>query len=188
AQDSDEHAIMIAQEGDFAILPGPAMDVVRKILIFIVLTAGIIMLGRLAPRILPFGNPEAPPTNSTLAPDSLMDSTNALPTVAEDTTGGLWHEKLFTPLLRAYGLGDKNLKQKRGFWEIVLPKGKPIHEYALQIENTCRANGIIVRQGVELRPSNRSVEYLLESQGHLIKLRASLGTAFIEGSARVAIA
>src|SRR5690606_9786510 len=71
--------------------------------------------------------------------------------------------------------------------EIVLPKGKPIHEYALQIENTCRANGIIVRQGVELRPSNRSVEYLLESQGHLIKLRASLGTAFMAGSARLAL-
>jgi polysaccharide deacetylase 2 family uncharacterized protein YibQ len=104
-----------------------------------------------------------------------------------DTTGGRWHENLFEPLLRAYGLTEKSVKQKKGYWEIAFPKGKPIHEYALQIENTCRANGILVEQGVELRPTNRSVEYLLQSNGQHIKLRASLGTGFMAGSSRLAI-
>jgi polysaccharide deacetylase 2 family uncharacterized protein YibQ len=40
---------------------------------------------------------------------------------------------------------------------------------------------------VELRPANRSVEYLLQSNGQRIKLRASLGNAFMAGSARLAI-
>ncbi|MDB5106002.1 MAG: uncharacterized protein JWP91_3691 [Fibrobacteres bacterium] len=190
AQDGCEHAIMIAQEGEFAILPGPAMGVVRKILIFVVLTAGIILLGKVAPKVFGFlpKRAHAPAaTNTDITPDSLRDSTNALPEVEADTTGGRWHEKLFEPLERAYGLTAKNIKQKKGFWEVVFPKGKPIHEYALQIENICRANAIAVEQGVELRPANRSVEYLLQSNGQRIKLRASLGNAFMAGSARLAI-
>lgn len=163
------------------------MGIVRKILIFLVLTAGIIMLGRLAPRILPKRLTSAPPTNSGLSADSLRDSTNALPAVVEDTTGGKWQQKLFDPLLRSYGLPEKHLKPKKGYFEIVLPKGKPIHEYALEIEKLCRQNEITVEQGVELRPTGRSVEYLLASNGQHIKLRASLGASSMAGSAKLAI-
>ncbi|MEO6097281.1 MAG: divergent polysaccharide deacetylase family protein, partial [Fibrobacteria bacterium] len=187
-------------------MAGPAMGIVRKILIFIVLTAGIILLGKVAPRVFPFDaniqakkhavkhtgkyaeeTGEAPPPNMGLKPEGLRDSTNALPAVEADTTGGRWHEKLFEPLERGYGLTPKSIKQRKGFWEVIFPKGKPIHEYALQIENLCRANAITVEQGVELRPANRSVEYLLQSNGQRIKLRASLGNAFMAGSARIAI-
>jgi polysaccharide deacetylase 2 family uncharacterized protein YibQ len=180
------------------------MGIVRKILIFIVLTAGIILLGKVAPRVFPFDakkraeqaarhagaekDGDARPPNAGLTPDGLRDSTNALPAVEADTTGGRWHEKLFEPLERGFGLTAKSIKQKKGFWEVVFPKGKPIHEYALQIENICRANAITVEQGVELRPANRSVEYLLQSNGQRIRLRASLGNAFMAGSARIAIA
>lgn len=163
------------------------MGVVRKILIFVVLTAGIILVGRLAPRVLPHHTRTPLPPNSGLTPDSLRDSTNALPEVEADTTGGRWHEKLFEPLQRAFDLPAKSIKQKKGFWEVVFPKGKPIHEYALAIENICRVRGIIVEQGVELRPNNRSVEYLLQSNGQHIKLRGSLGNAFMAGSAKLAI-
>ncbi|GEM_PF-2104046 len=166
------------------------MGVARKILIFVVLTAGIILLGKVLPRVLPAPSKKshtAVPPNADLVADSLRDSTNALPAVEADTTGGRWHEKLFEPLERAYGLTPKQIKQKKGYWEVVLPKGKPIHEYALQIENICRANAIVVEQGVELRPANRSVEYLLQSNGQHIKLRASLGGGFMAGSAKLAI-
>lgn len=165
------------------------MGVARKTLIFLVLTAGIIMLGRLAPRVLPASlkKTSVPPPNAGLSPEGLRDTTNALPAVEADTTGGRWHEKLFEPLERSYGLTSKSIKQRIGFWEVVFPKGKPIHEYALKIEKLCRANGIVVEKGVELRPANRSVEYLLLSNGHRIRLRASLGNAFMAGSARLAI-
>ncbi len=173
------------------------MGIVRKILIFLVLTAGIIMLGRLAPRIVPrfltrihpdwTASKRDVPPNSSLSADSLRDSTNALPEVVEDTTGGKWQQKLFDPLLRSYGLPEKHLKPKKGYFEIVLPKGKPIHEYALEIEKLCRQNEITVEQGVELHPSGRSVEYRLASNGQHIKLRASLGGASMAGSAKLAL-
>lgn len=165
------------------------MGVVRKTLIFLVLTAGIIMLGRLAPRVLPpsFKKTSVPVPNAGLTPEGLRDTTNSLPEVEADTTGGRWHEKLFEPLELSYGLTAKSIKQRKGFWEVVFPKGKPIHEYALRIEDLCRANGIVVEKGVELRPANRSVEYLLQSNGQRIKLRASLGSAFMAGSSRLAI-
>jgi polysaccharide deacetylase 2 family uncharacterized protein YibQ len=163
------------------------MGVVRKILIFFVLTAGIIAVGKLAPRLLPASHPSPPVPNARLVADSLRDSTNALPEMEADTTGGRWHEKLFEPLQRAFDLSAKSIKQKKGFWEVVFPKGKPIHEYALAIETICRAQGIIVEEGVELRPANRSVEYLLQSNGQRIKLRGSLGSAFMAGSAKLAI-
>jgi polysaccharide deacetylase 2 family uncharacterized protein YibQ len=160
------------------------MGLIRKILIFTVLTAGIILLGRLAGRLLPRSPAPAP---VPVATDSLRDSTNALPAVEADTTGGRWHERLFDPLERANGLTPKSLKRKPGYYELTVPKGKPIHEYALEIEKTCRARGIKVLQGAELHPANRSVEYLLESNGQRIKLRASLGTSVLAGAARLAV-
>lgn len=160
------------------------MGLFRKILIFTVLTAGIILLGRLAGRLLP-RSPAPPPIPA--ASDSLRDSTNALPAVEADTTGGRWHERLFDPLERANGLTPKSLKKKNGFYELTVPRGKPIHEYALEIEKTCRARGIKVLQGAELHPANKSVEYLLESNGQRIKLRTSLGTSVLAGAARLAV-
>jgi polysaccharide deacetylase 2 family uncharacterized protein YibQ len=167
------------------------MGLFRKILIFVMLTAGLVALGRLAGRFLP--RPASPaasaggPTAKGASPDTARDSTNALPPVEADTTGGRWHERLFDPLERANGLGPKSLKHKPGYYEIAFPKGKPIHEYALEIEKTCRARGITVLQGAELRPANRSVEYLLESNGQRIKLRAVLGASVMAGAARLAV-
>lgn len=178
---------MIVQLEENSILATSAMGVIRKILIFLVLTAGIIVLGRLVPRILP---PRSQPSISTPTVnilDSLRDSTNALPEVVEDTTGGKWQQKLFIPLLRSYGLPEKHLKPKRGFFEIVFPKGKPIHEYALEIEKLCHQNEILVEQGVELHPTGQRVEYLLQSNGQHIKLRASLGSVSMAGSAKLAL-
>ena len=163
------------------------MGLARKLLIFLVLTAAIILLGRLAGKLIPISIIPSPRSAAPAATDSLRDSTNALPDVEADTTGGRWHEKLFDPLEQAHGLSAKSLKKKTGYYELTFPKGKPIHEYALDIEKTCRARGVTVVAGAELRPSNRIVEYLLESNGQRIKLRASLGVAVMAGSAKLAI-
>lgn len=163
------------------------MALARKLLIFLVLTAAIILLGRLAGKLIPVTIVSAPAPEKAAAADTLRDSTNALPDLEADTTGGRWHEKLFDPLERAHGLSEKSLKRKPGYYEMTFPKGRPIHEYALDIEKICRARGITVVAGAELRPPNRSVEYHLESNGHAIKLRATLGAAVMAGSARLAI-
>jgi len=167
------------------------MGVVRKLLIFIVLTAGLIALGRLAGRVLPHSLMPSIGSRSPAESDgpagSARDSGNGLPAVAADTSGGRWHERLFDPLEHANGLGPKSLKRKPGYFEIILPKGKPLYEYALDIEKTCRARGITVVQGAEGRPSGRSVEYVLESNGQRIKLRASLGGPVRAGAARLAV-
>ncbi len=109
------------------------MGLLRKILIFTVLTAGIILLGRLAGRFLPRAGHS--PASADAPPDAggMRDSTNALPAVEADTTGGRWHERLFDPLERAHALGPKSLRHKPGYYEIVFPKARPIHEYALDI-------------------------------------------------------
>jgi polysaccharide deacetylase 2 family uncharacterized protein YibQ len=159
------------------------MGALRRLLVFILITSLLILLGKLAGRYLPRSTGPDP----LAVTDSLPDSTNALPVAAADTTGGRWHDRLFNPLLETNGLTGKNLRQRKGYWEIILPKGKPIHEYAYEIERICRRNGIDVVKGVELRPSNQGVEYLLRSGGYVIKLRASLGKAFLAGSARLAI-
>lgn len=167
------------------------MGVVRKLLIFTVLTAGLIALGRVAGRWLP--RSPAPSASLFDAADSAgpspatRDSGDALPAVATDTTGGRWHERLFDPLERANGLGPKSLRRKTGYYEIIFPKGKPLYEYALEIEKICRARGITVVQGTELRPSGHTVEYLLESNGQRLKLRAGLGGTVLAGAARLAV-
>lgn len=161
------------------------MGVLRKILVFVLITSLLILAGRLAGKYLPpdgsvFGREPDPE-------DDLPDSTNALPDLPIDTTGAPWREKLFVPLAKEFSLPDKQIRRRQGYWEIIFPKGKPIHEYALAIENLCLAAGIRVVKGVELRPSNQGVEYHLETGDKVIKLRASLGKAFMAGSARLAI-
>ncbi len=165
------------------------MGPLRKILVFILITSTLILLGRLAGRYLPSRGGHAGPNPAGEAREAgaAGDSTNALPDLVGDTSGGRWSEKLFLPLARTYSLPDKNIRRKTGYWEIIFPKGKPIHEYALAIEKTCARSGIKVLRGSELRPSNQGVEYHLESEGHAIKLRASLGKVFMAGSARLAI-
>lgn len=160
------------------------MGVIRKFLVLLLLVSGVILLGRLAGSLFPR---DPGPVASSNGPPVLGDSTNALPPIPADTSGGPWREKLFTPLIQAYGLSGKSIRPRKGYWEVVFPKGKPIHEYALAIEKLCRKNGIRVVKGVELRPSNQGVEYHLELEGSMIKLRASLGKAFMAGSARLAI-
>lgn len=160
------------------------MGPLRKILLFVLITSALILLGRMAGRFLP---PKESSAALTLVVDGPSDSTNALPELKGDTTVGRWREKLFLPLARSFDIPDKSIRKKVGSWELILPKGKPIHEYALSIERLCVKNGIKVVKGVELRPSNRAVEYILESEGGLIKLRASLGKGFMAGSARLAI-
>lgn len=221
---------MLGQRGEISIFAEPLMGLVRKILIFMVITGAIILVGRALPKWFPglsFGlrgvqhpgltddmpaHPDVPgvkpaspaarepePTSPSapgaagrngsgeLGSDSLRESTNSLPVLAEDTTGGKWEQKLFGPLRSNFELADKSIRRRKGYWEAVFPKGKPIHEYALEIETLCRRNEITVEQGAELRPANRSIEYLLMSNGQHIKLRASLGKAFMAGSARLAI-
>ena len=163
------------------------MGVIRKILVFVVITSIIILLGKLAARLLPPKSGSGGSSALGSGEDALGDSTNALPPVVGDTSGGRWSEKLFQPLIEAYGLPAKSIRRKPGHWEINFPKGKPIHEYALGIEKLCAKNGVEVVKGVELRPSNQGVEYHLQSDGNVIKLRASLGKGFMAGSARLAI-
>lgn len=163
------------------------MGAVRKILVFILITSVLILLGKLAGRYLPPRVGSASPGTAGAGPDSLSDTTNTLPDLDVDTSTGHWRAKLFLPLVEAFSLPEKSIRRKQGYWEIIFPKGKPIHEYALAIEQTCGRAGIRVLKGVELRPSNQGVEYHLESEGNRIKLRASLGKAFMAGSARLAI-
>lgn len=178
---------MIAQAEENSILPTLSMAVFRKILIFIVLTASIIMLGRLIPKIFPANIKPALTEPPHPGLESPHDSTNALPAIDEDTSGGKWQSKLFDPLLQNFGLPAKHLKPKKGYFEIVFPKGKPIHDYALDIEKLCRQHDITVEEGVELHPTGRSIEYRLSSNGQHIKLRASLGALSMAGSAKLAI-
>lgn len=166
------------------------MGVLRKILVFVVITSLIILLGRLAPRLIPArfaatAAPAAPRGGAQEAAPS--DSTNALPALDGDTSGGKWKEKLFLPLFKADNLPDNCLRHRNGYWEIIFPQGRPIHEYALHIEKACKRGGIAVEKGAELHPPNRAVEYHLESRGSRIKLRASLGKGFLSGSARLAV-
>lgn len=164
------------------------MGVIRKILLFVLFTSLLIFVGRLAGEYLPpDGSFSMNGARGAAPEDELPDSTNALPDLPIDTTGAPWREKLFIPLAQEFALPDKQIRRRQGYWEVIFPKGKPIHEYALAIEKTCRSSGIRVVKGVELRPSGQGVEYHLETGAQVIKLRASLGRGFMAGSARLAI-
>ncbi len=156
------------------------MRVLKLTLFFMLITGAIIIAGKWLPHL--FIPHSAKSLNS-------IDSLGQTDSVAmlKDSTKGKWASKLAFPLIRAYKLNPKTLHKRYSFWELALPKGKPIHEYALELEKLCRSKQIKVIKGVELLPRDKQVEYTLESEGDTLRLRLNLNQNVLAGSAKLAI-
>ena len=107
-----------------------------------------------------------------------------------------FRETLILPLARGNGIGPKGVRRRGALVEATFPAGRPIHEYAYELEALCARAGIVVVEGHET--GKDQVEYRVkdaragesrsgESEGRLLTLRLVLGTAALPGSVRMAL-
>jgi len=111
-----------------------------------------------------------------------------LPWLYRDSALSVYRESVLRPLFKEYGLGPGRLSRHGEFVEAVFPRGKPLHEYAYEVEALCGPARIHVLQGEEFDPPEEKVEYRLQVDSAApFALRLSLGKDILPGSTRMAL-
>jgi len=165
------------------------MRIFRRLGIFVVITGLLISLGYFSGRIK-FPKKASPSSVPISKPDPAGEKEwrKRLPQLFNDSVPPAVREGVLFALLRLQGLGPRNLRPGPGFWEVILPKGKPIHAYAYEAESLITAAGLELEEGRELEPPGERVEYRIRTGApSSIAIRLSLGSAFRAGSVRMAL-
>ena len=111
-----------------------------------------------------------------------------LPWLYRDSVFSIYRDTLLRPLFKRHGLGPGNLLKRGGFVEAVFPRGRPLREYACEVESLSVAGGVRVEEGREFDPPQERVEYTLQAAaGAPLPLRLTLGKTLLAGSVRMAL-
>ena len=111
-----------------------------------------------------------------------------LPWIYRDTNFAAYRDALLRPLFKLEDFGPGHLFKRGSFVEVTFPRGRPLHEYAFEVESLCVATGIHVVEGHEFDPPEEHLEYTLQSGSSApLSLRLLLGKAVKAGSARMAL-
>ncbi len=164
----------------------------RRFGIFLVITSALIGAGLLAGRFFPRHRSVAAGEDASLnrTPDTAGrgDWRKRDPWLYRESAYAPFADALLRPWFALYGLDPTHLVKHSGYLEALLPRGKPIHEYAYDLETLCGQAGIRVRDGRELDPPGRRVEYHLQAaSGPVLTLRAALATPALRGAVRLAV-
>lgn len=105
-----------------------------------------------------------------------------------DSALSLYREALIRPLAVENHLGPGSMSRRGGFVEMAFPRGRPLHEYAYQVESRCVQAGFRILEGREFDPPEEKIEYhLITASGDTLALRLTVGKGIIPGAARMAI-
>lgn len=168
----------------------------RRLFIFAALIAGFAALGRFGPAWLEkagwLSQPTAEPAPAPFERPP-VDTARYAP-LLKDTALGPYGKKFLVPMAATWDLAPGQVRRRRGYWEILLPQGKPIHEYALDFEERAPWYGVLLREGKELVPLAQRVQYRLSVTDTLapgpppaaLNVRLSLGRQVLPGAGRVA--
>jgi polysaccharide deacetylase 2 family uncharacterized protein YibQ len=97
-----------------------------------------------------------------------------------------FRESLILPLARGNHLGPHGVKRRGAIVEFTFPAGRPLHEYAFELETLCERTGVKVAEGHET--GTDQVEYALKDvHGHALNVRLVLGTAALPGAVRMSL-
>ncbi len=128
--------------------------------------------------------PEPPITDSS----SVAAWRKKLPWTYRDSAFSVYRDTLLRPLFTQNNLGPGNLFKRGGFVEIVFPRGRPLHEYAWQVESQCAKTGLRILDGHEFDPPEERIEYHLRAAAaEPLALRLTLGKTVLHGTARMAL-
>jgi polysaccharide deacetylase 2 family uncharacterized protein YibQ len=144
---------------------------------------GVALYGRWFPRA-----PDSATEISTIPPDAREEQAwrKANPWLYNRAEYEPFRDALILPLARAGVLGPRGVKKRGALVEVSFPAGRPIHEYAHDLELLCARAGLVVVEGRET--GTDQVEYrLADAQGRPLTLRLVLGNNALPGSVRMAL-
>jgi len=171
----------------FATFASP-MRLIRRLALLFVFTALLIAVGIYLPRGIQKSWGVLASSLGLKANQAVISAPiDSLLADATDTTGTVWDRKLLRPLRKAHHLEAAALRYRGKKVRALLPKGLPLHEYAMTIERICERNGITRVSAIERRGPPLAAEYVLALGGDTLHLYATLGKAARPGSARLAL-
>jgi polysaccharide deacetylase 2 family uncharacterized protein YibQ len=164
------------------------MKTFRRLVLLAALVALLIFAGRGIGRLFPG---DARPETAVAPADSTAEKAwrKANPWLFDLPEYEAFREDLILPLARRHGLDPRAVRRRGGgVVEMTLPLGKPIHDYAWEVESRCAGAGIVVVEGRETATRPASVEYKLkDAKGHALSLRLVPGKGALPGAVRMAI-
>ncbi len=165
------------------------MSIYRRIALFAAITGTLLFLGMWVPRFFSADGLKIAAISQSKNPSPGTVSGKAgEPTRDSLTESGLpyWQEQFLQNLRETLGIEAASLRQRRGVWQLTLPRGRPLQDYALEIELLARKAGLDRVEGREVR-SNQVAEYGFGLGGAMLYLRLEFGAAYLPGTARLAI-
>lgn len=164
------------------------MKIFRRLLLLAALVALLIFAGRGIGKLFP-GNSgaeieEAAPADSTT--EKAWRKAN--PWLYDAPEYAAFRENLILPMARRHGLEPRAVRRRGGVVEMTLPLGKPIHDYAWEVESRGAEAGLTVLEGRESATRPASVEYKLkDAEGRALTLRLLPGKGALPGAVRMAL-
>ncbi len=166
------------------------MITLRRLGLFAVIVSALIGAGIIAGRLFPRNGHFTLQASPGLKADSAAAAAwrRQQPWLFRDSSFSAYADTLLLPWFLRNGIGPRSLTKHSGYLEVFFPRGRPIHEYAFELESRCGDAKIRVLEGRELEPPGERVEYRLQAPlGRPLTLRVSLGKSALPGAARLAL-
>lgn len=165
------------------------MKTFRRISLFVILTAALIGAGLLTARLLPAGE-AAIAEPATTAEDEVAreEWRRAHPWLFQGPGMAAFRDRLILPYAEEYALGPNNLRRHGDIVELIVPRGRPVHDYAFALERGAVRASLRMLGGREIGGNAARVEYrFADAAGHLLILRISLGRGVLPGTSGLAL-
>ncbi|MFC1583921.1 divergent polysaccharide deacetylase family protein [Fibrobacterota bacterium] len=165
------------------------MSPFKRIAILLLIIGAIISVGKLVPKktALPGNLKQLFKKITKIKVDSTERRQEEKDTV-ETRPAGDWRKALLDSLCNKYSITTKKkIRERNGFWEITLPRGVPMVEYALELTRICRHYKTKIVRGRRLSTRNARIVYDLENYGESFQLHIRHGSSVLPGRYKIAI-
>jgi hypothetical protein len=163
----------------------------QRVLLIVAIAVALLGTGLLTARFFPgAGAPDPGSTEIAPAADSVSAAEwrRAHPWMFGDEPVASFREKLLLPFAKTHDLGPRNLRRHGEIIEFIVPRGRPVHEYALSAERRAARARLELVEGREIGGNADRVEYrFADAGGNILILRVSLGRAILPGAAGLAL-
>ncbi len=165
------------------------MKPARRIFLFLLITALLAGAGVLTARLFPAGASGTVSVEAAPGADSVTTAewNRAHPWLFHDDMSA-FRGKMILPYAVEHGLGPRNLRRHGEIIEFIVPRGRPVHEYALAAERRAVRARLKFLDGREIGGNADRVEYrFADGSGNILILRISLGRTVLPGAAGLAL-
>jgi polysaccharide deacetylase 2 family uncharacterized protein YibQ len=165
------------------------MSRVKSIIIVVLMVGAIIALGKLVPEKIKLSEKISSLFRTDMALDlSLAKKKSYTPVQRTLPAEVEWRKVIVDSLYDKFGITNQRIKPANDtLWNIRLPLGVSMVEYALEINRICKHFNIHILRGTVLRSQSTAIAYKLKNGDEEFLLRLKYRSTVLPGSIKIAL-